>query len=91
MIKKEFSYCTAFLRTDVRCSSVSFDLNCAVCNCFMHLQSYLLNGRSLLTVFSFSYNVCKEILCICKSNNQPIKKSGRAGVGVFFHTHTASP
>lgn len=24
-----------------------FDLKCAVCNCFMHLQSYLLNGKKV--------------------------------------------
>lgn len=42
--------------------------------------------RSLLTVFSFSYNICKEILCICGSNIQPIKKMKQARVRIFFYT-----
>lgn len=43
--------------------------------------------RRLLTVFSFSYNICKEILCICGNNIQPIKKTNQAFVGIFFCTH----
>lgn len=44
--------------------------------------------RSQLNVFSFSYNICKEILCICWSTTQPIKKTKQARVGIFFDTHT---